>query len=370
MTTLDREIVRDSAMTEATLEEFYADIEAANLPPLWKYLSQLITTEPVPEAIPYKWSWDEVYPRILKAGNIPIERGGERRVLILNNPGLTHLKTATRNIYAGVQMVKPGEIAPAHRHTQSAIRFIIQGNGGFTSVEGERCFMEQYDLVLTPPWQWHDHGNETSEPVIWMDGLDINLLKSLGTSFFELYPDHRQPVSKPDNYHLKKYGGGNLMPAWSSPDTRYNATKVSPLLIYKWAKTYKALHELAQVETSPYDDVFLTYTNPKTGGQVLPTLGCNAQMLRPGVHTKAHRHTTSAVYHVVDGTGYTVINGQRFDWKKGDFVVLPPWVWHEHANASQTAEAILFSVTDIPVFEALGLYREEVYLENDGYQNV
>ena len=355
-------------MTETTLEEFYADIEGAYLPPLWKYLSGLITPQPVVEAIPYKWSWDEIYPRILRAGEIPIERGGERRVLILSNPGLSQFKTATRNIYAGVQMVKPGEIAPAHRHTQSAIRFILQGSGGYTSVEGERCYMEQYDLILTPPWQWHDHGNETNEPVIWMDGLDINLLKSLGTSFFEPFPDRRQPVTLPDNYHMKKYGGGNLVPAWRSPDTRYNAEKVSPLLTYRWAKTYEALHDLAEVDASPYDDVALTYTNPKTGGPVLPTLSCTAQMLRPGIHTKAHRHTTSAVYHVVEGTGYTIMDGQRIDWKKGDFVVLPPWLWHEHANSSPSAEAILFSVTDTPVFEALGLYREEAYPDNGGYQ--
>ncbi len=347
---------------EAELDAFYADIEAAHLPPLWKYLSELITRQPVADAQPFLWRWEEIYPRIMKAGDIPIERGSERRVLILNNPGLSELKTTTRNIYAGVQMVKPGEVAPAHRHTQSAIRFIVQGRGAYTSVEGERCFMEPYDLLLTPPWQWHDHGNETDEPIIWMDGLDINLVRSLDASFFEPYSGHQFPLSKPDNFALKKYGGNSLVPAWQKPDT---TKKSSPLLIYKWEKTYQALKDLASTgEASPYDDVALAYVNPQTGGPVLPTLGCWVQMLRPGVHTQAHRHTTSAVYHVVEGAGWTVINGQRFDWKKGDFLALPPWAWHEHANASQTDEAILFSVTDLPVFEALGFYREEAYQES------
>ncbi len=348
------------------LDDFYADLEEANLPALWKYIHTLITRQPVADALPFVWQWEEILPRILKAGEIPIERGSERRVLILNNPGLSDLKTTTRNIYTGVQMVKPGEIAPAHRHTQSAIRFIIQGSGAFTSVEGERCFMEKGDLILTPPWQWHDHGNETNEPILWMDGLDINLVRSLDASFFEPYEGAQFPISKPDNFALKKYGGSALVPAWQKPDA---SRKASPLLIYKWAKTYEALQELASAnEASPYDDIALAYVNPLTGGPVLPTLGCGMQMLRPGVHTKAHRHTSSAVYHVVAGQGQTIINGQRFDWKKGDFLALPPWAWHEHANASETEQAILFSVTDIPVLEALGLYREEAFAENDGFQ--
>ncbi len=155
------------------------------------------------------------------------------------------------------------------------------------------------------------------------------------------------------------------MPAWQKDQPR----NYSSLMIYKWARTYEALHELAKSgEASPYDDIALVYTNPLNGKYVLPTLSCSVQMLRPRVHTQAHRHTTSAVYNVVAGEGWTVINGQRFDWKQGDFLVVPPWMWHEHANASQTSEAILFSVTDHPVFEALGLYREQAYPENGGFQ--
>ncbi len=349
----------------SSVEDFYAETEASHLPPLWLYLSKMITAQPIADALPYLWRWEDVYPRILKAGEIPIERGSERRVLILNNPGLSQLYTTTRNIYAGIQMVKPGEIAPAHRHVQSAIRFIIQGNGAYTAVEGQRCYMEEYDLLLTPPWQWHDHGNETNEPVLWMDGLDINLIRSLDASFFEPYPDHKQPLDKPDDYSRRMYGGGFLRPAWQAPQRQSGS---SPLLIYKWAKTYEALHELAKVDASPFDDVALAYTNPHTGGHVLPTLSCWVQMLRPGIHTQAHQHTYSAVYHVIDGAGATIINGHRFDWKKGDFFCVPPWALHEHLNASSTSEALLFSVTDIPVMEAFGLMREAAYTANGGHQ--
>lgn len=353
-----------------SLEEFYADTEAAHLPPLWLYLHKLITREPVADAQAHLWRWDDIYPRMLKAGEMPIDRGAERRVLILNNPGLSHLYTTTRVIYAGVQMVKPGEVAPAHRHVQSAIRFILRGNGGYTAVNGQRCYMEEYDLLLTPPWTWHDHGNETNEPVLWMDGLDINLIRSLDASFFENFPEDKQPTDKPDNLSQKTFGGGALRPAWLRPHAEVRRDSSSPLLNYKWAKTYDALRELATVAASPFDDVALTYTNPYTGGSVLPTLSCTAQMLRPGVHTQAHRHTTSAVYHVIDGVGATIINGKRFDWKKGDFLALPPWAWHEHLNASSSSEALLFSVTDHPTLEAFGLYREEAYSENGGHQVV
>jgi gentisate 1,2-dioxygenase len=358
--------VAEDTTPVVNMEDFYRETESANLPPLWLYLHKMITRQPIADALPFLWSWDEIYPRILQAGAMPIDRGAERRVLILANPGLPGLYTTTRTIYAGVQMVKPGEVAPAHRHVQSAIRFIMQGSGAFTAVEGERCYMEPHDLILTPPWQWHDHGNETNEPVIWMDGLDINLIRSLDASFLETYPEDKQPVFRPDDYSRKLYGGGFLRPAWLKPSRE--KTGSSPLLIFKWGRTYEALQDLAKVACSPYDDVILEYTNPTTGGTVLPTLSCCVQMLRPGIHTQAHRHSSTAVYYVVEGSGFTVINSKRFSWKKGDFLALPPWAWHEHANASSTSEAILFSVIDTPVFEALGLYREEALTANGGHQ--
>ncbi|MHB8618557.1 MAG: cupin domain-containing protein, partial [Chloroflexota bacterium] len=249
--------------------------------------------------------------------------------------------------------LRPGEVAPAHRHTPGAIRFIIQGSQAFTTVNGDKCFMERGDLVLTPAWTWHDHGHEGTEPMIWMDGLDLPLVHDLEAVFFEPFRGMQQPV-KGTNVSEQLHRVGQLRPA----QTPAEGSGASPLLNYKWADTLDALERLSRLEGSPFDDVALEYINPFTGGPAIPTIACWAQMIRPGVHTQAHRQVTSKVYHVYEGSGYSVIGGQRFDWKKGDFFCVPTWAWHEHANEG-TEPAYLFSIQDTPVLKALGLYREE-----------
>jgi gentisate 1,2-dioxygenase len=240
----------------------------------------------------------------------------------------------------------------------------MHGQGAYTTVEGERCPMEPGDLVLTPSWTWHDHGSEAAEPVVWMDGLDVPLIRSLDSMFFEAFADDRQVPSKTVGDSVRRYGASGLKPAWTTPPEL-----VPPLVHYKWDQTYAALKRLAEVDASPFDDVALEYTNPATGGHALRTMACWIQLLRPGVHTKAHRQTSSAVYHVFAGQGYSVIAGRRFDWRQGDFFAIPPWTWHEHVNEA-SGEAILFSIQDTPVFETLGLYREEAYTEHGGHQPV
>ncbi len=363
MTILERDLTAP-VVAKPTEEEFYASADANFLPAIWKHASWMVPFTPVVDAQPYVWPYEVVREHLIQAGELPIQGVEDIRILILNNPGLADMKTPTRNVYAAMQLVKPGEVASPHRHTQSALRFILEGAGSFTTVEGDRFYHDLYDLVITPPWTWHDHGNPTDQPAIWMEGLDITLIRALDVSFFDLGP-YQFPAIKPD-ISVSKYGNGAMIPAWQRP----TETKGTPMLIYKWAETYQALKELAaaDIEQSPYDDVAMIYTNPENGGPVLPTIGCIAQMLRPGIHTKAHRHTTSAVYNVVAGSGYSIINGIRLDWKKGDTIALPPWSWHEHVNGSETEEALLFSVTDHPLLESLGLYREEAYTENDGYQ--
>jgi len=239
----------------------------------------------------------------------------------------------------------------------------MQGQGAYTTVEGEKCPMMPGDLVLTPSWTWHDHGSESAEPVIWMDGLDVPLIQSLDTAFYEAFPDDRQPINQAAD-STRRYGTGGLKPAWLKPHS-----SLPPLVRYPWEQTYAALRCLAEIDASPFDDVAMEYTNLATGGSALRTMACWIQMLRPGVWTQAHRQTSCAVYHVFAGQGYSVIEGQRFDWRQGDFFAVPPWAWHEHANTA-AEEAILFSIHDTPVFEALGLYREESYGEHGGHQPV
>jgi gentisate 1,2-dioxygenase len=351
-----------SATATETLQEFLGAIEQAHLDAPWT--GPVMSAEPRPRVLPFLWRWTDIGPLLMRSGElVTLDRGAERRVLRLANPGVAG-KTSTHTLSAAIQLLLPGECAPAHRHTPAAIRFVMQGKGAYTTVEGEKCPMEPGDLVLTPSWTWHDHGSEASEPMIWMDGLDIPLIRSLETMFYEPFPDERQPVRKTVGDSAQRYSTGGLKPAWTTP--RHD---LPPLVHYKWDATYAALRRLAEVDASPFDDVAMEYTNPAAGGAALRTIACWIQLLRPNVRTQAHRQTSSAVYHVFAGQGYSVIDGQRFAWQKGDFFVVPPWAWHEHASTGND-EAILFSIQDTPVFEALGLYREEAYEAHSGHQPV
>jgi len=264
-----------------------------------------------------------------------------------------------------VQVLLPGEVARAHRHSPTAIRFIIEGSGAYTAVDGERVYMEPGDLILTPSWAWHDHGNETKDRVVWMDGLDIPLIQSLEAMFFQFYSAQQVPATRPANASKQLHGHAHLSPTWVK-----EKPQSSPLLLYSWDRTWEALRALREHEGSSFDGIALEYRHPQTGGPVMPTMACWAQMLRPGEGTKAHRHTGSAVYHVVQGEGVTVIDGKRFVWSKGDIIALPPWALHEHANTSGKEDAVLFSIQDTPVLQALGLYYEEPLSENGGHQKV
>jgi len=349
---------------ELALKEFYQEADQRHLIPLWKVTARLLPFEPKTKVMPYLWRWADLRRMSYRAGElVPIERGGERRVLGFVNPGLGGKYAATHTLWAAVQIVQPGETAPCHRHTAAAIRFIIEGDRSFTNVNGDKCMMSRGDLVLTPNWTWHDHGCESDKPIIWMDGLDLPLVGDLDAIFFELYPELRQPIAQV-NESERKFSGPQLKPTWEKPQANY-----SPLLNYKWDPTYQALKRIGEGAASPFDDVCFEYSNPVTGGPTLPTIGCYIQLIRPGIHTRAHRQVSSAVYHVFEGRGHSVINGKRFNWERGDFFVVPPWAWHEHVNESKE-EVILFSVQDTPVMKALGLYREEAYPENGGHQKV
>jgi gentisate 1,2-dioxygenase len=224
--------------------------------------------------------------------------------------------------------------------------------------------MEPGDLVLTPNWQWHDHGNETDHPVVWMDGLDIPLVRSLNTMFFEMYTERQVPTTKPTNASKELYGYGRLSPTWVK-----ERPQSSPLLLYSWDQTLEALQALRNREGSPYEGIALEYTHPQTGGPCLPTMGCHVQLIRPGEHLQARRTTGSAVFCVVQGQGFSVIDGEQFVWSKGDVIALPSWALCEHANTA-SEDAVLFSIRDRPVIEALGFYREEMLAENGGHQEV
>jgi gentisate 1,2-dioxygenase len=354
-------MTRPAATTAET--EFHERMHAAHMWGLWELASQM-TRHPEPQAIPYMWKASVLERMVREAGEaVPV--GEERRALQLFNPGLDGKWATTNTMIAAVQILLPGEVARAHRHTPTAIRFIMEGAGAYTAVDGERVYMAPGDLILTPSWAWHDHGNETDKLVVWMDGLDIPLVQALNAMFFQFYSERQVPLTKPTNASVHLHGHASLTPTWVK-----ERPQSSPLLLYSWDKTYQSLGTLRDAAGDEWDDLALEYTHPQTGKALLPTMACWVQMIRPGKRLEAHRHTGSAVYYVVQGSGETIIDGSRFVWERGDIITLPPWALHEHANRSTRDAAILFSIQDRPVLESLGLYREEAYTDNGGHQTV
>ncbi len=336
------------------VNQFLAGLAQFHVGPLWKVLEQQLTPQPTSHVRPHLWRWKEVRPQLLRAGELVSAAEAERRVLMLLNPGLEGQAATTHTLYSGIQLILPGEVARTHRHTPNALRFVIEGRGAYTVVDGEKIPMAPGDFVLTPNWVWHDHGSEGTEPVMWLDGLDMPLVRLLEGMFFEAYAEEVQPLTKPAAASTAEYGTGGFLPTWQ------RSTGVhSPLLKYAWREAREALMSLGPNAASPFDGRMLEYVNPVTGGPALPTMASFLQRLTPGQRTAPHRHSSSAVYLAVEGQGRTVINGKAYDWGPGDVFALPTWCEHAHENLSTREDAILFSFTDAPVMRALNLYREQ-----------
>jgi gentisate 1,2-dioxygenase len=344
----------DIVANESELRSYYQELERLSARPLWtQHLGP--TVEPHSKTVPYVWHWRDLRPQAMRATELVGTQQAERRVLILSNPGAPGM-AATNTLSANIQVVMPGEMARAHRHTLAALRLVIESKGGYTTVNGEKLPMLPGDLVLTPNWTWHDHANDTDGPMIWLDGLDAPLVRMLEAWFQETYPDESQSVGEGFGRSLAKYGSASgLRPSWESVP----AGKASPLWRYPYTEAKATLEKLAaQGEGSRFDGVILEYTNPVTGGPAMPTIGCHIQLLRPGEQTQAHRHTSSTAYHVIEGEGHSIVNGRRLDWEDKDVFVVPTWMIHEHVNTGNRP-AILFSHTDAPMMRALDLWREE-----------
>ncbi len=334
---------------ERELERFYADAAALDLQPLWTQTRNLLPDEPRPAAKPWLWRWTAVRALCERAARlVPIERGGERRVLSLSNPGLGGLPYATSTLWGAFQVLGPGESAPAHRHSPGAIRFVIEGEGAWTTVDGDACDMGPGDLVLTPSWCWHDHRNGSERPMIWFDGLDLPTVIALDAVFFEPHPQAAQPV-RGRNVSERLYGGRATVPAGARHDAPH-----SPLLVYRWKDADASLSAL--LAENGQASATLRYVNPLTGAPVLPTLGCEMTRLAAAERTHTVRKVGSSVYVVFRGRGVSVIDGIRFEWGPGDSFAVPSWAAVDH-QAVETAN--LFSIDDRPLLERLGLFREK-----------
>jgi gentisate 1,2-dioxygenase len=354
-------------MSSDTVKDFTKDIQQYNLGPLWEAIPEIMNKTPKPQAEAYLWSGELLTKKLMEAAEIfTPERGGERRAIYFQNPGLTYRQpwgwaSTTQTLYAAVQLLLPGEEAPSHRHTQSAIRFITDGEGAYTIVQGERIYMREGDFLTTPKNLWHGHGHVGDKPMIWMDALDIPAIYSIGGTFFEPHKDGLQQPNVPDNFSELRYSGGMVRPVG---DANYT---IAPLANYKWNRTEEAIKGLMNFDPDPYEGFAIEYINPSTGKTANPTIGSRMQYLPKGFHTKAHRHTHSTIHHAYKGSGYTIINGVRFDWKKGDYFVIPNWAWHEHVVSE---DSYLFSVNDLPIMDRFELEQEQAYDVDNGHQKI
>lgn len=347
------------------LVDYYQQLREHSVGALWTVANRIEPWHPVSSSVPMLWRYRDLRQQVLRSLDLVKPEQAGRRVIYLENPGRIDVAAAVGWLYTGLQVMAPGECASSHRHSASALRFIMEGQGAYTVVDGHKLTLGPNDFVLTPNGTWHEHGvAEVGTACIWQDGLDIPLMNALEANFYEVHSDLNQAVSYPVDDSSATWAAVGLRPTGISWRKRY-----SPLLKYEWAPTYEALCRLARVsDGSPYDGVMMDYVDPTTGGSVMPTIGASIQMLRPGEHTKAHRHTGSFVYQCCKGAGFSVINGRRFDWQERDIFVVPSWAYHEHGNDSRGEDACLFSFHDLPAIRALGLYREEGLAENGGHQ--
>jgi len=362
-----REDIAGRANVEDTPEllAYYSELERLKTGALWTVANKIEPWLPKSTSVPVLWRYRDLRPHVLKSVDLVTPEKAGRRVVYLDNPGRREVVAAVGWLYSGLQVMHPGEAASAHAHSASALRFIMEGRGAYTIVDGHKMTLGVNDFVLTPNGTWHEHGVEADgAPCIWQDGLDIPFVNAMEANFYCVHPRMNQTVEFPVNDMRNAWGSPGLLPGTGSWSKSY-----SPLFKYEWGPTYEALTRCSRaMEGSVHDGILMEYVNPVTGGPIMPTLGAGMQMLRAGEHTQAHRHTGCAIYQVARGNGFSIVDGQRFDWQERDIFCVPSWAWHEHANGSSSQDACLFNFNDLPVIRSLGLYREERYAGHGGHQ--
>lgn len=351
-----------SPPTERTAaeEQLYKDFDAHGLIPLWTARENLMPMRPAPEAWPHVWHWDDLYPPAARAGElVPVGRGGERRAIAISNPGLPGLPYATPTLWATIQYLGPGETAPDHRHSQNAFRFVLEGEGVWTVVDGDPVAMHRGDLLLTPGRQFHGHHNPHPRPMAWLDGLDIPFVAGTDTGFFEFGNDGVTDRSTPSHSRSERL--------WAHPGPRPVSTvdqdaPNSPLSAYRWEHTDAAL--TAQLELAAEGDTgavapghaAIRFSNPTTGADALTTLRTEMHRVTAGHRTAAVRETSSSVWQVFDGTGAIHLDGVRTPLRRGDLIAVPSWC---EVSIEADTDLDLFRFSDAPVFERLNLARKE-----------
>jgi gentisate 1,2-dioxygenase len=343
---------------DAALERLYADFERNGLLPLWTVRGDLMPMSPRPRAVPHVWRWDDVYPLAARAGElVPVGRGGERRAIAYANPGIAGEPYATPTLWAAVQYLGPAEAAPAHRHSQSAFRFVFEGEGVWTVVDGDPVAMRRGDLLLTAGWRWHEHHNTGDAPMVWLDGLDIPLVSALDAGFFEFGSDEITDRSVPRVSRSERL--------WGHPGLRpvgLAGSRTSPLMAYRWEHTDTALAAQLELDGAGHPGAVgpghaaVRFTNPTNGGDALVTLRTEMHRFAAGTASRETRCVGSSVWQVFDGSGTVTLDGRSFDVFYGDVVAVPSWC---PAQIATTTGLDAFKFSDAPVYEALNLTAPE-----------
>ena len=331
-------------------QDYRDDLTQLNLVPLWPSLRGVLPPGvPTRQTRPTHWAYSTLRPLLLKAGELtPIEKA-ERRVLVLANPGhgLENMK-ASAAIYLGMQLLMPGEWAPSHRHTPNAVRMIVEGEGAYTTVDGEKCPMGRGDLILTPTGLWHEHGHDGTDPVVWLDVLDLPLVYYMEASYH--INGERQKVHPGEGH--RQYARGGVAP------TRMfgRSSKAYPMLRYPWADTQAALQSLA-ADDPALECVQVTYINPETGGDAENILGFHALMLRPGQSLRLPARSPAQVFHVIEGQVEANIVDKTFRLVEADTCCAPGYEAVTLKNLRADQPSYVFIADESPLHRKLGVYE-------------
>ncbi|RDI55942.1 cupin domain-containing protein [Nocardia mexicana] len=350
------------AADQVALSQLYRDFEHEHLVPLWTQLGDLMPVQPNSDARPHHWRWSTLAPMAARAGElVPVGRGGERRAIALANPGLGGAPYVSPTLWAAIQYLGPRETAPEHRHSQNAFRFVVEGEGVWTVVDGDPVAMRRGDFLLTPGWHFHGHYNTTGRPMAWIDGLDIPFVRYTDSSFFEFGAEHPETTATPSISRSERL--------WAHPGltpvSQAGRRPSSPIAAYRWEHTDRALTDQLDLADKGFPGAVapghaaVRFTNPTTGGDVMPTMRAEFHRLRAGVSTATVREVGSSVYQVFSGAGRVRVGDCEYGVDRGDLFVVPSW--QPVAITAGVGEHLdLFRFADTPIFEALHQFRAEV----------
>jgi gentisate 1,2-dioxygenase len=336
-------------------QRFYERMAREGLVPLWEFFKDWFTAEPRPSSRPHLWRYESLRPLLLESAAIIDPAEAERRVLVLENPGLKGRHLVTESLYAGLQLIMPGEIAPCHRHAPAALRFVLEGQGAFTSVNGEKAYMEAGDFIVTPSWTWHEHGHHGEGPTVWLDVLDVPLIHLFNASFTEHLPGKSYPQSPPPLDSMYRYGMNML------PVTYRGSSGASPIFSYPYARTREVLERLkGHGEPDACHALKMVYVDPTTGGPAIPTITTFMQLLEGGFETRPYRTTAGTLLCVVEGSGEIAVGpdgaAQAFRYQPWDIVVVPSW---QPVVVRADRDSVIFGASDEASQRKLGVWREQ-----------